>query len=126
MVELDYSLEPGDNFCDNFDWVNDEVFVKKEKTSIKFWDRPEVETEFNFERNKTALLDNFTMISNMSVEESTLYKKWQEWNKDLHTSMSKLPALQSYYDTIWRPQDIFNKDLTIAEINALEPYIEIV
>ena len=126
MVELDYSLEPGDNFCDNFDWVNNEVFVKKEKTSIKFWDRPEVETEFNFERNKTALLDNFTMISNMSVEESTLYKKWQEWNKDLHTSMSKLPALQSYYDNIWRPKDIFNKDLTIAEINALEPYIEIV
>ena len=32
MTELDYSLEPGDNICDNFDWVTDEVFIKKPKT----------------------------------------------------------------------------------------------
>lgn len=122
----DYDLEPGENFCDDFDMVTDEIFELPKKTSTSFWDRPQEETEFNFDRNKTVLLDNLNMLSNMPVEEATLYKKWQEWNKDLHSSMSKLPVLQSYYDNIWRPTDIFNKDLTISEINALEPYVEIV
>jgi hypothetical protein len=126
MNELE--LEPGENLCDNFDWITDEMMTPKikVKTNTSFWERPEEESEFNFERNKTALLDNLNMLSNMSVEEATLYKKWQEWNKDLHSSMSKLPVLQSYFDTIWTPTDIMDKDLTINEINSLQPYIEIV
>ena len=123
---VDYDLEPGENFCDDMNMVTDEMFEYPKKTSTSFWDRPQEETEFNFDRNKNVLLDNLNMLANMPVEEATLYKKWQEWNKDLHSSMSKLPVLQSYYDNIWRPTDIFNKDLTIAEINALEPYVEIV
>lgn len=119
-------LEPGENYCDSFDWVTDDMFEETE-TKIKnaFWETPEDETEFNFERNKKEFIENMDMLSNMSVEEATLYKKWQEWNKDLHSSMSKLPVLQSYFDTIWKPTDITNKDLTIAEITALEPYIDI-
>jgi hypothetical protein len=62
----------------------------------------------------------------MSVEEQTLYKKWIEWNQDLHTSMMKLPIIQSYYDLLWTPTDLTNYDLTIKEIQSLEPYVEIV
>lgn len=92
---------------------------------MKFWDTEIVQSEFNFDMGKKLLISNLDMLHGMSVQESTLYKKWSEWNDDLHTSMKRLPVLQSYFDTIWRPTDIMDKDLTINEINSLQPYVEI-
>jgi hypothetical protein len=40
--------------------------------------------------------------------------------------MKRLPVLQSYYDSLWKPTDILDKELTIKEIEAIEPYVEIV
>ena len=37
--------------------------------------------DFNFEEMKQKLIDNLEMLKTMSVEEQTLYKKWQEMNK---------------------------------------------
>ena len=96
---------------------------------MKFWDTgTEIKKTdaFDFERNKKELIENLDYLFKMSVEEQTLYKKWVEWNQDLHASMMRLPALQSYYDILWEPTDINNKELTIKEINALEPYVEII
>jgi hypothetical protein len=62
----------------------------------------------------------------MSVEQQTLYKKWMEWNTDRVSHMKRLPVLQSYYDSLWKPTDILDKELTIKEIEAIEPYVEIV
>jgi hypothetical protein len=120
----DYDLEPGENLCDDMDWVTDEMFetIKKEN---KFWTAEVEDAGFDFEKNKHKLITNLDMLQSMSVEEATLYKKWEEWNKDLHNSMKRLPILQSYYDNIWRPTDLQNKDLTIQELQALEPYVEI-
>ena len=92
----------------------------------KFWDIGEHTTTFDFEKSKKDLIDNLDMLSEMSVEEQTLYKKWQEWNQDLHSSMMKLPSLQQHYDKIWKPTDIFNKELTISEIQNMQPYVELV
>ena len=96
---------------------------------MKFWDTgTEIKKTdaFDFERNKKELVQNLDYLFAMSVEEQTLYKKWVEWNQDLHASMMRLPALQSYYDILWEPTDINNKELTIKEINELEPYVEII
>ena len=96
---------------------------------MKFWDTgTEIKKTdaFDFERNKKELVQNLDYLFAMSVEEQTLYKKWVEWNQDLHASMMRLPVLQSYYDILWEPTDINNKELTIKEINALEPYVEII
>jgi len=92
----------------------------------KFWDIGEDTNTFDFDKNKKELIGNLDYISEMSVEEQTLYKKWIEWNQDLHTSMKKLPVIQSYYDLLWTPTDLTNYDLTISEIQSLEPYVEIV
>jgi hypothetical protein len=92
----------------------------------KFWETGKDTTTFDFEGNKKELVSNLDYISEMSVEEQTLYKKWIEWNQDLHTSMMKLPIIQSYYDLLWTPTDLTNYDLTIKEIQSLEPYVEIV
>jgi hypothetical protein len=92
---------------------------------MKFWDSEIVQSEFNFDMGKKLLISNLDLLHSMSVEESTLYKKWSEFNDDLHTSMKRLPVLQSYFDTIWTPTDIMDKDLTIKEILSLQPYVEL-
>jgi hypothetical protein len=96
---------------------------------MKFWDtgnEAKKTDAFDFDRNKKELIENLDYLFSMSVEEQTLYKKWVEWNEDLHASMMRLPVLQSYYDILWEPTDIKNKELTIKEINQLEPYVEII
>ena len=63
-------------------------------------------------------------LMQMSVEEQTLYKKWVELQED--SMLRDKSTIASYYDWQWRPTDINNKELTIKEIEELEPYVEIV
>jgi hypothetical protein len=95
---------------------------------MKFWDSgEETNTEvFDYNEMKKKFIENLDYLRTMSVEEQTLYKKWMEWNEDLIGNMKKLPVLQSHYDSLWKPTDIMNKELTIAEIQAIEPYVDIV
>ena len=95
---------------------------------MKFWDSgEETNTEvFDYDVMKKKFIDNLDYLRTMSVEEQTLYKKWMEWNEDLIGNMKKLPVLQSHYDSLWKPTNIMNKELTIAEIQAIEPYVDIV
>ena len=60
----------------------------------------------------------------MSVEESTLYKKWQEFNKDVEKSRQWATQIDSIKNKLWTPTDIYNKELTIQEIQNLDPIIE--
>ena len=95
---------------------------------MKFWDTGEQTNteEFDYESMRKKFIDNLDYLRTMSVEEQTLYKKWMEWNEDLVGNMKKLPVLQSHFDSLWKPTDIMNKELTIAEIEAIDPYVEIV
>ena len=95
---------------------------------MKFWETGETAKteEFNYDEMKKKFIENLDYLRTMSVEEQTLYKKWMEWNEDLIGNMKKLPVLQSHYDSLWKPTDIMNKELTIAEIQAIDPYVEIV
>ncbi len=95
---------------------------------MKFWDTGEETNteEFNYEDMKKKFIENLDYLKEMSVEEQTLYKKWMEWNEDLIGNMKKLPVLQSHYDSLWKPTDIMNKELTIAEIQSIDPYVDIV
>jgi hypothetical protein len=92
--------------------------------NMKFWDTT-IET-FSYDKSRSELIHNLDTILGMSVEEQTLYKKWIELNQDLHSSFQNLPALAKHYDTIWKPTDIMNKELTISEINNIQPVIQIV
>jgi len=95
---------------------------------MKFWETGETATTetFNYDEMKRKFIENLDYLKTMSVEEQTLYKKWMEWNEDLPTNMKRLPVLQSHFDALWLPTDITNKELTIAQIQALDPYVEIV
>jgi hypothetical protein len=93
---------------------------------MNFWDTEPAKPKFNYDVEKGKFIENMNYLSSMSVEEQTLYKKWQEWNYDLATSMKRKAGLALHYDALWMPIDIYNKEQTIKEIELLEPYVEIV
>ena len=91
---------------------------------MSFWDTEPQKPIFDFETEKAKLIENMDYLMTMSVQEQTLYKKWVELQEP---SMIQAKAqIASYYDSQWKPTDINNKELTIKEIEALDPYVEIV
>ena len=84
--------------------------------------------EFSFDREKENFIKNLDMLKTMSVQEQTLYKKWLEFNKDETTRQKFIKNYfksELFYNQIWKPTDINNKELTISEIEALDPIVEI-
>ena len=91
---------------------------------MSFWDTEPAKPEFIFEDEKRKLIENMNYLMTMSVEEQTLYKKWVELQEE--SMIRDKSQIASLYDTQWKPTDINNKELTIKEIEELEPYVEIV
>jgi len=86
----------------------------------KFFDIP----EFDFEGEKIKFIENLDFLKSMSVQEQTLYKKWQEFNKDDYGIRRKANKFNSLYHKLWKPTDITNKELTIKEIESIDPVVE--
>ena len=81
------------------------------------------EAEFDYELEKQKFIDNMDFLKSMSVQEQTLYKKWQEFNKD-NKLMSQITSLDVISNQLWKPTDINNLEQTIQEINDMEPIVE--
>jgi len=84
----------------------------------------DIETDFNFNKEKESFINNLDMLKSLSVQESTLYKKWQEFNKDVYKMRTKAHKFDIIKSKLWKPTDIMNYDLTVKEIEALEPIVE--
>jgi len=93
---------------------------------MEFWDTEPAKPEFNYDNEKKKFIENMDYLQSMTVEEQTLYKKWDEWNSDLSNSMKRKAAMAQYIDQLWAPTDIMDKEQTIQEIEELDPYVEIV
>ena len=91
---------------------------------MSFWDTEPQKPIFDFELEKAKLKENMDYLMTMSVQEQTLYKKWVELQEP--TMIQAKSQIASYYDLQWKPTDINNKELTIKEIESLDPYVEIV
>lgn len=89
-----------------------------------FWDTGDYTETFDFEKQKAALIENMEYLSTMSVEEQTLYKKYIELQEP--ATIKNKSTMATFYDWQWKPTDIYNKEQTIKEIDALDPYVEIV
>ena len=85
-----------------------------------FFDEP----KFDFDKERKSFVDNLNLLKTMSVQEQTLYKKWQEFNADVYSMTQKASKFKRIDNSLWMPTDINNKEQTIKEIEALEPYIE--
>jgi len=91
---------------------------------MSFWETEPQKPVFDFDVEKQKLKENMDYLMTMSVQEQTLYKKWVELQDP--TMIQAKSQIASYYDLQWRPTDINNKELTIKEIESLDPYVEIV
>ena len=91
---------------------------------MSFWDTEPQKPIFDFESEKAKLKENMDYLMTMSVQEQTLYKKWVELQEP--TMIQAKSQIASYYDLQWKPTDINNKELTIKEIESLDPYVEII
>ena len=87
--------------------------------SNKFFDIP----DFDFEGEKQKFIANLDKLKSMPVQEQTLYKKWQELNKNLYNMSQKASKFEPMYHELWRPTGIYNKELTIQEIENLQPHV---
>ena len=84
----------------------------------------DIKDDFNFETEKQNFVQNLNMLKSMTVQESTLYKKWQEFNKDEYKMRTKAHKFDIIKSKLWKPTDIMNYDLTVKEIEAIEPIVE--
>ena len=50
-----------------------------------FFDEP----KFDFDKERKTFVDNLNLLKTMSVQEQTLYKKWQEFNADVYSMTQK-------------------------------------
>ncbi len=82
-------------------------------------------TSFDFDVEKNKFVQHMGMLKNQSVQENTLYKKWKELTTDFNNTKD-IQLAQIVEAKIWRPTDILNKDLTVEEINKLDPEVVIV
>ena len=83
------------------------------------------EDAFDIIENKKKVLDNLNWLSELSVEEFTFRKKWEEMQ--LLTDFIKSYNNDSIQKaTIWSPADINNEELTVKEINDLQPIVKVV
>ena len=92
---------------------------------MKFSNFFDVEDEFNYQSEKKKFINNMDKLKSMSVQEQTLYKKWQEFNKDenFHRFAYKFDMFKT---KLWKPTDINNLELTISEIENINPILEYV
>ena len=75
--------------------------------------------EFEFDLEKSKFIKNIDYLKCMSAEEQTFYKKWVE----VQTYKDYLNKSGVVKAKIWTPTDINNIDLTIKELENLNPTI---
>ena len=67
-----------------------------------------IDTEFNFDKEKELFIENLDMLKSMSVQEQTLYKKWLEFNNNEKTRQNLLKIIlnQKFSTTTYGNQRI--------------------
>jgi len=68
-------------------------------------------------------VDNMNLLKSMSVEEHTLYKKWEDINYNFNSEVSNLRIVKN---KIWKPVNILDKQQTISQIEALNPKVVLI
>jgi hypothetical protein len=76
---------------------------------------------FNYEKERQSFIDNLNMLKAMTVEEQTLYKKWDECQSLKNRYESSLITKGK----IWKPADVFNKEQTLQELVNLKPALRL-
>lgn len=80
---------------------------------------------FDFEGNKKKLVADLDWLAKLSVEEFTFRKKWEEM-KLLTDEINGADWTRQVKAKIWAPSNLFDEELTIKEIDELQPKVVLV
>ena len=80
-------------------------------------------TAIDFHKDREDFIKHMASLKTQGVEESTLYKKWEELKQLDNTK--EVVSTGVLMDRLWSPTDIFDKERTIEEIENLKPQIVI-
>jgi len=66
------------------------------------------------------IVDNMNFLKSLTVEEYTLYKKWEDINYNFNQEVANLRLIKS---NIWKPTNLDDESITVSEIENLKPKI---
>ena len=78
---------------------------------------------FDYDEEKRLFIEHMDFLKSLTVQEQTLYKKWNEVNRKYSRDANASRATKAQ---IWTPKDINDKDSTIDEIQKLNPEVVLV
>ena len=116
MKELDTTVVVENDEDEN---IGDLFGINREKRDIE---KKQKQID-DFEKIKKDFIDNLDTLKAMSLTEITLYKNYKML-KRMDPPSDQFET--NFINKIWKPDDIFNKDRTIKEIEDLQPIVECV
>ena len=81
----------------------------------------DIETKFPYDDEKQNFIEHMDMLKSMTVQESTLYKNWKQWNYDKLNMSQKGATIDLVKKQLWVPNDINDVDGTLEEIKRIKP-----
>lgn len=99
---------------------------QKQNASVKSYaddkvlDSHTIGVKFDFDESKKLFIADLDWLSNLSVEEFTFRKKWEEMQL-LNDYVGKADWVRQMKAMLWSPTDLENEELTIKEIENLQP-----
>tara|TARA_Y100001973_G_C5193548_1_gene332604 strand:- start:171 stop:1373 length:1203 start_codon:yes stop_codon:yes gene_type:complete len=81
----------------------------------------DIKTEFPYDKEKEAFIEHMNVLKSMTVQESTLYKNWKQWNYDEYGMTQKGALIDLAQKQLWMPKDINDLEGTFEEIKRIRP-----
>ena len=79
--------------------------------------------KFIYEDEKQKFIEHMDFLKTMSVQESTLYKKWKEFNHNDYEIRQKASKIHTIKPKLWKPTNLLDRETTLAEIQSIKPKI---
>ena len=83
----------------------------------------DINTEFPYDEEKKKFREHMDFLKSMSVQESTLYKNWKQWNYDEYGMTQKGALIDLAQKQLWMPKDINDIEGTFEEIKRIKPIV---
>ena len=83
----------------------------------------DISTEFPYDVEKEEFIKHMDFLKSMSVQESTLYKNWKQWNYNQYGMTQKGALIDLAQKQLWMPKDINDLKGTFEEVKSIIPIV---
>ena len=83
----------------------------------------DISTDFPYDEEKEEFIKHMDFLKSMSVQESTLYKNWKQWNYNQYGMTQKGAKIDLAQKQLWMPKDINDLKGTFEEVKSIKPIV---